>query len=317
MNHSRKKCAVFANCQADLIKSCLRLSTSFVEEYEIVDVPLNFHAIAQKFEFSDELLNDLDLFIYQPLKDQHGALSTNSLLPRLSDRCVRIGFPYLYFKGYYPQTVDNPLAKPTARYPYGQFPYGDRHIIEWVEAGKPYEYIVDQLSQVDFYEKDVVLNEVEHSLKGLMKRESLIEIKISDFIRQQYQHRLLFDTLNHPTSIVGIEITNQILQILNLPLLPQSICDRYQTKTAPLSSLCVRGINRARKQIKLKPFPNFYQKFSTQNQVPIYPSVAKHLNLSFLTERSKYTINGCRNKVTLQEYIAAYLTQYEHLPANL
>ncbi|MBW4524944.1 MAG: hypothetical protein KME18_07065 [Phormidium tanganyikae FI6-MK23] len=317
MKHSRKKCVVFANCQADLIKTCLQLSKEFVEQYEMVEVPLNFQAIAQNFVFSDELLRDIDLFIYQPLKDQHGSLSTNSLLPRLHDRCVQIGFPYLYFKGYYPQTVDNPLAKPSAQYPYGRFPYGDRFIIEWVEAGKSYQQIVDQLSQTDFYEKDFLLNQVEQSLKELAKRESSIEIKISAFIRQNYQQRLLFDTLNHPTSIIGIEVTNQILQILNLPLLPQSICDRYHSKTAPLLNTWLRGINRVRRQIKLKPFTNFYPKFSAQDQVPIYPSVAAHLNLSFITERSTYKINGCRKKVTFQEYIAAYLTQYESLSVNL
>ncbi len=310
MGLSKKKCVVFANCQADLIKACLRLSTEFVKQYELVQVPLNFQAIQQKITFSDEFLSQIDLFIYQPLKDQHGDLSTNALLPRLSNHCVRVGFPYLYFKGYYPQTVDNPLARPSSRYPYGQFSYGDRFMIELFEAGKSDQEIVDQLSRIDFFEKDRLQSEAEQSLTELAKRESQLEIKISDFIRRNYQHQRLFDTLNHPTSLIGLEVTNQILQMIDLPHLPKNRCDRYQTKASPLISTWLRGINWIRRRMKLEPLDDFYQKFSTDNQVPIYPSVARHLELAFATQHSKYRVNGYRKKLTFQEYIAVYLTQY-------
>lgn len=307
---SKQKCAVFANCQADLIKTCLGLSKEFVEQYELVKIPLNFRAIEQKFTFSDELLTSFDVFIYQPLQDKHGELSTNRLLTRLSDRCVRIGVPFVYFKGYYPQHVSNPLAKPSPRYPYGQFPYGDQFIIDMIEAGKTDAEIIRTLTRTDLYEKEFLLDEVEQSLEKLAQRESQLDVKISDFIRQNYQHARLFDTLNHPTEMIGLELTNQIFQILGLSRLPHTTLDLYHTKAAPLIATGIQTINWMLRRTHLKPFANFYQAFLTGHQVPIYPSVINHLNLTFLTAHSTYTVNGYRKKLTFEEYIAAYLTQY-------
>lgn len=56
-------------------------------------------------------------------------------------------------------------------------------------------------------------------MENLKNRELNTDIKISDYILNNYNSLILFLTHNHPTSYIFINIVNQIYKILNQPLI--------------------------------------------------------------------------------------------------
>ena len=275
----KKICLVYANCQNKLIANYLSQSSSFNQEYQIHRFPV--HLLMEKgTTVPDAIIKQAKLFIYQPVKKAHGDRSSESILNKLPANCRRISFPSLYFKGYFPQYCKNPvnhILKPN--YPYGFIPHGDSNVISLLAEGKSTAEITSILSDPDFYTQNFVQENLSQTLSELRQRESVLDVKISDFITTYCQKYYLFHTQNHPTDIIGIHIANQILQLLNLPTIGN-----------PLS------------------FSNPHRGILDNFQVPIYPSVIKHLNLNFVDRQSTYRHSSfSSNKINFSRYISEYI----------
>lgn len=275
----KKICIIYANCQNSLIAEYLGRSQSFNREYTIRRFPV--HLLMTKGKtIPDKILRQAKLFIYQPVKATHGDLSSQALLDKLPTDCQQISFPSLYFTGYFPQYCKNPVAQSiNPNYPYGVIPHGDTNIISMLDRGKEKAEIIARLSDPDFYTPESLLSNLNETLSVLEQRETELDVKVSKFIRANYQHRQLFYTQNHPTDILGMHVVNQILQLLNLPVLgdPLAIKDT------------LRGV-----------LDNF--------QIPLYPSVIKHLNLNFANNQTVYKHGSfCTNRMTFERYISEYI----------
>ena len=199
----KKICIIYANCQNELLAEYLLKSPSFNQEYTIKRFPV--HLLMQgKKTISDELLKRAKLFIYQPVKDIHGICSSRYISNKLPSDCQRISFPPLYFTGYHPQYCKNPvnkIIKPI--YPFGVMPYGDSNIISMLTQSNSVSEIIERLSNTNYYSQEFLLANVDKSLAELSRREAMLNIKVSDFIRENYQHYYLFYTVNHPSDIMG------------------------------------------------------------------------------------------------------------------
>jgi tetratricopeptide (TPR) repeat protein len=274
----KKVCLVYANCQNKLIAEYLNQSTFFNQEYQIHRYAVHMLMEQQK-TIPDEMLKQAELFVYQPVKNIHGDRSSQSILDRLPSSCRTISFPSLYFKGYFPQYCKNPVnhvIKPN--YPYGVIPHGDANIISLLTEGKTIAEIISILSDPDFYTQEFSLETLNKTIAELRHRESSLDVKLSDFIKSHYQDYYLFHTQNHPTDIVGIYIANQILKLLNLPKISDPL----------LFTNPQRGV-----------LDNF--------QVPIYPSVIKHLGLKFAQEKIVYRHSSfATNELSFAQYISEY-----------
>jgi len=275
----KKVCLIYANCQNKLIAEYLHRSAVFCREYIVHCFPVH-NLIEQQSTIPEELLKQTDLFIYQPVKDHHGDLSSQSILNKLSPSCQKISFPSLYFQGYFPQYCKNPhnhVIKPN--YPYGIIPHGDANIISLLAEGKTADQIVDILSDTDFYTPEFLLNNIDHTLKELAQRESSLSVKVSSFIRENYQKYHLFNTQNHPSDLLGFYVVNQILKLLNISVLTQDL-------------LTI----------------NLNQSVLNKFQIPIYPSVAKHLKLNFIDDSTVYRHSSfSTNEMTFARYINEYV----------
>ena len=276
----KKLCLIYANCQNALITKYLSRSKSFNQEYLIRRFPIH-QLIQKKTTIPDKVLKQAKLFIYQPVKDIHGNRSTQHILSKLASDCQCISFPPLYFKGYFPQYCKNPVNKViNPNYPFGIFPHGDINIISMLEQGRSVAEIIDILSDPDFYSQDFLLTNLNETLEELARRESQLSVKVSDFIKENYQQYYLFHTQNHPTDILGIYVVNQILQLINMPGLGEALLFKEPRK-GKLDTI----------------------------QIPIYPSVIKQLNLSFVDEKTVYKhIGFCTNKMTFARYIDEYIS---------
>ena len=285
----KKLCIILANCQNLLIGKYLLTSPCFNKEYNIKRIPA--HTLIKKKEtIPDKLLQRTKLFIYQPVKDSHGISSSKFITSKLPSDCHQISFPPLYFTGYHPQYCKNPkdrIVQPV--YPFGVMPYGDSNIISMLEKGKSIAEIVETLSDFNFYDREFLLANVEHSLAELARREASLSIKVSEFIKTHYRQHYLFHTINHPTDILGIYVVNQILREIDLPELENNVF-----------------------------IDNPHRGVLDNKQIPIYPSAIANLQLSFIDEKAVYRHDSfCTNQMTFSRYIKEYIDLHQSTcPAN-
>lgn len=275
----KKVCLIYANCQNKLVAQYLNKSSDFNQEYLIHRFPVH-HLIEKESTIPQELLQQADLFIYQPVKKIHGDRSSEFILSQLPSSCQKISFPSLYFKGYFPQYCKNPANKVIKpNYPYGIMPHGDSNIISLVNEGKSVTEIIKILSDPNFYSRDFVIKNFNSTINELAKRETTIDIKVSDFIKLHYQNYYLFHTQNHPSDLLGSYIANQILELINLPILTQNLLEE-----------------------------SFDREVLDSIQIPIYPSVIKHLDLKFANRHTVYRNSSfSTSKMTFARYIAEYI----------
>ena len=83
---------------------------------------------------------------------------------------------------------------------------------------------------IDFYFEE----RMNVCMELLKEKDEICDIKVSDFILEHYKDKRLFVTQNHLTPYFNIWITNQILERLNIPLIPNEYSD-----TNILESNCV------------------------------------------------------------------------------
>jgi hypothetical protein len=255
MQSSEKKlCLIYANCQRDLIKSHLELSQEFMANYKFVTVPYHFKAIQTNYVIPEEILAKTGVFIYQPIADTYGQQSTASIISRLPANCYKISFPYIYFKGYHPQFTKLDGKNLQQRFINDGSNLNDTNIISLVKQGYPNEEILRLIRDENFYTSDFLSQNLNNTFQELSQREEVTDIKIVDFIRSHYQQNYLFYIPAHPANLIGVEVTNQILAKLNF-----------------------NPIIKVHPQEQLASF-----------RMPIYPSVIKHLNLSFVDNYIKY-----------------------------
>jgi ribosomal protein S18 len=217
-----KKFTVYGNCQARVIASVLSSSKVFKSEFEYFDIKAVHLMTPNELEFFiEQILPQLDLFIFQPVSNKCNndeRYSTNYLLSKLKSDAISISFPSCYFRGYNPEMKRTKLIKHGVDQ--DEFNYHDQNLIKNFLS----ENIVspeDFLSSDCFYSEDFSYQAVEESITELELRESnmfgserQIDIKVSQFIRDNYQKQRLFYTFNHPSTALLIYIGKAILRLL-------------------------------------------------------------------------------------------------------
>ncbi len=177
----------------------------------------NYSFIKYKKQIPIDCLKQADIFIYQPIDKRHGIYSTdktieNNIMFYLSPKCKTISFPYIYNSALWclipPANIDGYV---------GEYPDIDKYINrESIEQLKSQGYSLDDVlrmysnNEIDFdYE-----NRFDNSVKILKEKESICDVKVTDFIVKHIRTRKLFFTQNHPTTCVFVHIANQVLSIL-------------------------------------------------------------------------------------------------------
>lgn len=266
---------MYTNCQKRFINNHLQFSSEFNSKYKHIKVPLNFKAIGKKLIIPSNILDKCQLFIYQPTSEnKYGDQSSEAIIKRLPKNCRCISFPYIYFNGYWPQL--NKSLHP-------QFTHGDDNIVNYFKKNAPLKTIIKELNDVDFYDRQFLIDRVDSSLKILESREQNTDIKLSSFIRDNYQHYHLFHIEKHPSNLIAFEVAKQILSLLDI----------------------------SNTGLQVSP------KILVGHQTPIYPSVAHHLGLTFFNPNFKYKVNFCSQKFKFNKYIKKYFNRLKKGHWNL
>ena len=68
------------------------------------------------------------------------------------------------------------------------------------------------------FTEEIVKHNFQNSIENLQLAEKEVDIIISDYIIENYQHMFLFHTYNHPTNYLIIELAKRILQKLDITI---------------------------------------------------------------------------------------------------
>ena len=279
---SKKKLALlYGNCQIVYLTNYLVETTSFLERYiMVVNMPaVQSLDMERKTGISPALLKSLDLFIYQKVggggRHPYGEnLTTSVITKQLNPSCVQLMIPNLYFKGYFPQDIKNKrnVLVGSKWHLNGVIPYGDFVLETFFARKRTDSELEHHLLNEHLFLKEYVIWRAKNSLDELKKREEVCDIRMSDYIEENYKTQILFHTPNHPADILTFELLKRILQ-------------------------------------KLQMLPDVTYKKLIQNdklEMLIYPSVQSHLGLQ--VEKTDFYM--CRGLKAAPENILNYARSY-------
>lgn len=217
MLNRKLKVIIFGNCQSRIIARILQKVVDS-KKYEIEFLINNSRTQGfQGPEKTYEALSQADILICQPLREDHKLLSINYLRESLSHKCKILTYSYVFNSGI--QSLG--YAGTSKRNSYGQI-FGSDIIINAI-SDHGLETVIDLYKEGNI---DFSLPERFHlCMDELKRREEKCDIKLADYILQNYQQEQLFISHNHPTKALFKELTRQIIEITD-------ICPGFQGHTS-------------------------------------------------------------------------------------
>lgn len=270
-------------CYIRAIRNCLEQSAGFKAKYAswfFLDY-LQRDVIDELFLHT--LLQNCDVFIYNVFLSKEGARQNKIFKKLINKNCITIRVPVFTFQGFYPKYLGNSIYKRSYSVSplqggYSPFTNVDPNINELICQRKSVREIKHIISNIDFYEKEDLKLNLKKECKKLELTEKETDINIYPFIEKNIRKKRLFLNESHLSNEVIIEMARQILKHLELP-------DDLERK-------------------KLLNEVLLYT-----SEVPIYPSVIHHLDLTLYQDKPKYklfTFKGYQ-EVTFDEYIERYV----------
>lgn len=213
---SKLKALFIGNCQTSGLKTFLSHSLQFSDTFESKWYA-NWQLVKNKSSIPMKDVQEADLFVYQPLRPEYGCYSTDptiegSIGHYVNEKCIKITHPYVFSSSLWPIVQ---AGKNQNRW------FGNESIDKLLNNGLDKGEILDLFynNKIDWEYK----KRFEHSIQILKNKESITDIKISNFIEKNFKNQLLFLIPQHPTSIIFLNLSNQILEKLNMKKLNESI----------------------------------------------------------------------------------------------
>lgn len=272
------KYSIYGNCQSKGLANTLKKQNFFSELYEYQALGFVQNIQPDKVWEVEEAFKHSDLLIHQVIGDQFKikALSTNNLMQYRKENSNTLTFPSLYFNGYFPHldTFNGVMSILNLVHDY--------NIIYSYAIGLSETEIIELLLGEKFYSKSLSCELLDKSLQSLKEREKALDIKIADFIDNNYKNIKLFNQFNHPKGIVFDYIANQIFEILSMKKIKISVD----------SSAGLDGI-----------------------MAPIYKSTYKNLGLLFKEDYTTYGTN--KGLLQIDEVVAIFFNTYKSFSKDI
>ena len=201
------KIFIYTNCQGHGIYSVLNKIPVFQKYFEITTMA-NYIILDDAGQQNlNNILNNIDVLIYQYVKDSHPNGSTQ-LLKKVPSHVKKISMPYLYcnWLWLFGLEIPNTMEK-----------------INEYRNNTHNNLTTNEILSNNIIDFDVV-NRMENSLNIFKESDKITDIKVYDYIVNNYKNKKLFYTKNHITKTFLIYITNQVLQLLDVNVtIPETI----------------------------------------------------------------------------------------------
>lgn len=257
-------CILHANCQGDALRPLLENTPAFAR---LFDIRQRCNYTREEVAAAD--LGACGLFLHQRLAPRWGELATESLLPRLAPSCQAVILPNLFFKGYWPWWTNA----------FRGIDFADSLLEKLLASGLEPKDALRLYLRGDPALLGDVAAAAEDSLAREEAKEAQDPIGCARILRERWREEQLFITVNHPGRVLLFHVAEQLLGLLGLGGLPESVKRGYA-----------------------HPQEDFW--------LPLHPALGQRLGLPFAQKERRYPVFGA--SMTHQEYTAAYLSCRAH-----
>ena len=214
---------IFSNCQGHMINLLTKLPI-FSHYFEFIVLP-NYVEMDPNYLNNNikELIDKTDIFIYQTIRQSGIGSQLNFILDNMKPEVFKISMYYIHCNWYwlFGICIKEPLESLDI--------YKDKNITERND-------IFNILNEHNFK-----LNErMEESFRIAQEKESQTDIKINQFIQDNYKKKRLFFMRNHMSKPCIIHLCNEVLRLLKIDISLNENIDlgRYNTDIfQPISSI--------------------------------------------------------------------------------
>lgn len=285
---SKKIIIIYGNCQTVGIRYYLEKMPVIKNQYVFFIMPQFW--IKEEFE-KYELLFKLNVFHFADIlitqnisvNNKFGEkLATENVLKYISENCQVIKIANVFSSGYYPQFINKEkinvdlmdyIDMEGLKTFKNQLDY---NVCKLVYEGKTLNEIISIISGNDFYSPIEIYNNIWSELEKTKNREKNCDIGITDYIEDNYTKKILFESDQHPTEDVFLELCKRIVIYLGFDeCIP---CDL---------SVHAYGLPE-------------------DERTPIYPSILKCLGLYDMCNGIVYKLPTGK-KVMFNEYMRSYI----------
>ena len=214
--YDRKKIAcVFGYCQSRPLRELMSRHKPFADDYYIIKMPF-VQDVNQKIRadgFDETLLKKLDVLVTMNVSRENKyseKVSTEYMTSKLAKKCRVVKIPNCYFTAYFPQAYSRniretqPFLKTTVN---DRLTERDCYAEESLQTGC-------ELSHPTAQE---INSNLERTVTELIERERLCDVRMSDYILENYKKRRLFYSRSHPSNEVLEEHAKRILTYMGYP----------------------------------------------------------------------------------------------------
>ncbi|MBN2528889.1 MAG: hypothetical protein JXR76_21035 [Deltaproteobacteria bacterium] len=210
---TKQKFGIYGNCQSEVLAQTLLENPHFSDAWEEAPLPLVQRIGVEHVAAVPSVVAQLDLLIYQPFKSAAlPSLSSDEVVKHLLPTSMAIGFPSLYFDGYFPQLasltgVPSPLNR-----------VHDYLAIDCFLRGGDVTDVVARLKDERLFKKAHAKRYFQGGIDELRKREKThrLTATISDFVDAYARKYKLFFQFNHPVKSLYQHVARQILNRLGI-----------------------------------------------------------------------------------------------------
>jgi hypothetical protein len=208
----KKKIIFFGSCQIEAISKLLNK----ILKLENSKVIINWQYMIIDKDLPEELF-DCDIFIYQPYSGPKINYHTDLIISKLKKNVKTISIPFLSFGGYWPDSVTdirNNLTK-SDKLIYGLFPQQSFELSKYLTIEEAFEKF-----DKNFISSNKIKEHIQICFEKIQQVEEKCDIKILNYMKDNYKTQQIFYTIQHPCNNLLIYITVKLYEILigNVPL---------------------------------------------------------------------------------------------------
>lgn len=216
----RKIVVINANCHYGAYKEFLLSNSYFNEYYRIIDIPSVQDWTEEELEeggIPKELLAACDLYIHKDIRAANKIsylLSDEYIIPKLKSECICITVPNMVGFGRFLFPVAGEVTRQIELKTVGGALWTpfctDLWIDELYEKYHCLAEIMQHIGDIEEKQKKKAKKIFIETMEKLKLREVQWDVKISDFIMENYQKEKLFFDDSHPTPVLMEEICRRL-----------------------------------------------------------------------------------------------------------
>lgn len=207
----------YGNCHTTAMAYKLKQNYAFSEKYVIFPFKA-IQDIKNSEYLNSKILSKCDVFIHQAIQknNRYGIeFSSDEMIKKLRESCLVISIPNLYHLPmcFFPQYLEYPEYRDRKG---NTCFFGDAIIETYYKDNKLCKSNDLIYCKEGVFSKSFLLDKFEDFIDKIMEREKEWDIKILEFILDNYKKRKLFYDPNHPTPVIINKIVDGILERLNI-----------------------------------------------------------------------------------------------------